>query len=197
MIARAIDRVLIAPNATPGERVVVYSTAVVGVIGASLLAADAGLSTLAVVVIGLFGFDLFGGAVANSTLSAKRLYFGPTQTHWHHLGFVAIHVQPFIFAWVGGYGWWNAAALYALALIGAVVIVMMPPTLRRPAAFAWVALSLLVPLDPPAALVWVAPVLLIKLLLAHLQPDGVSLESEKSDSRDEMRGPGYPAAMGS
>ncbi|QLY31005.1 hypothetical protein H0264_00950 [Nocardia huaxiensis] len=172
MTTLTLNERLIAPGATTGESLACYLTAAAGAIGAVLLALDAELPGLAVAVIALVAFDLCGGAVVNSTSAAKRHFHRPGRTRWHHLGFVAIHVQPFLLALVvPGFGWAAAGFVYALALGGAVAVLAAPVRLRKPVAFAWVTLAMLAPIGLPAALVWVTPVLLIKLLLAHLQPE--------------------------
>ncbi|MEV6769176.1 hypothetical protein AB0N05_11175 [Nocardia sp. NPDC051030] len=171
MNTRTLGDVLIAPGATPGEQLLGYGTALAGSALAVALAIHADLSILATIVIAFVAFDLCGGAVVNATTSAKRHFHRPGQTAWHHLAFVAIHVQPFLLAlFVPDFGWYRAAAVYGLALTGAIAILAAPAALRRPLAFAWVTLALLLPLGIPAVLAWVAPILLIKLLLAHLQP---------------------------
>ncbi|GAB4585449.1 hypothetical protein [Nocardia sp. IFM 10818] len=173
MNTRTLGDHLIAPDATRGEQLLCYGTALLGSAGAVALALRAELSVLAVAVIAVVAFDLCGGAVVNATASATRHFHRPGRAGRHHLTFVAIHVQPFLLALVvPDFGWLSAAALYALALLGAVFVLVVPAQLRLPAGFAFVTLALLIPLGLPAVLAWVAPVLLIKLLLAHLQPAG-------------------------
>ncbi|MEV0293019.1 hypothetical protein [Nocardia sp. NPDC050710] len=166
---------LIAPNATRGEVTASLSVACAGAALAFALAVHANLSMLCVAVIALVAFDMFGGAVVNATGAAKRWFHRPGRTSVHHLGFVAIHVQPFILASVvPGFGWLTAATIYAVALTGAVVVTTAPRPLRRPIAFGATAFGLMVVtsvLTVPHAVAWFAPVLLIKLLLAHLLPE--------------------------
>ncbi|MBL1073174.1 hypothetical protein JK358_02065 [Nocardia sp. 2] len=172
MNARTINDRLVAPDATAAESALCYLTAAAGSTGAVLLALDAGFPGLAVAVIALVAFDLCGGAVVNSSLAAKRHFHRPGRTHWHHLGFVAVHVQPFVLALVvPGFGWGSAALVYGLALTGAVAVLGAPQRMRKPVAFAWVTLALLIPVGLPLALAWVTPVLMVKLLLGHLQAE--------------------------
>lgn len=167
---------LIAPGSTAGDRVVCYGGALAGSVLATVIGARAGLSGLPLAVIAFVAFDLYGGAAANATAAAKRRFHGPGRTWRQHLGFVAIHVQPFVVALVvPGFGWGAAAGVYALAVSGAAVVLAVPAASRRPAGFAVTALAITVAvtlLDVPRELGWFAPVLLIKLLLAHLQPEG-------------------------
>lgn len=171
MSATLNDR-LIAPGATRAESLLCYGTALTGAVVAAVLAA--GLPLLAVCVITLVAFDLYGGAVVNATTSAKRWYHREGRRARHHLAFVAIHVQPFLMAWaVPGFTWGVAATVYGVTLAGAVIVVAAPAGLRRPAAFAVTALALAVlttVVSVPQEVAWFAPLLLIKLLLAYLQP---------------------------
>ncbi|MFI6538390.1 hypothetical protein ACIBHY_38465 [Nonomuraea sp. NPDC050547] len=170
---RTLDDRLIAPGATPRDRAVVYTSAVAGTVLATALAYGAGLSALPLVLIAIVAFDLYGGAAVNATTAAKRHFHRPGRTWRHHVGFVAIHVQPFLLALVvPGFTWTAAAVVYALALGGAVITVSVPSDVRRPVAFGCTALAigLALPLAIPAAIGWLVPVLFVKLLLAHLQP---------------------------
>ncbi|WP_280303375.1 hypothetical protein [Nocardia neocaledoniensis] len=166
---------LIAPGATRAEITLGFTVAACGAAGAAGLALRAQYPWFAVAVIVVLAFDLFGGAVVNAMGSAKRWFHRPGRAAGHHLGFVAIHVQPFLLAWaVPAFSWSAAATVYVLTLIGAVVVTATPTALRRPVAFAVTTLGLLVVtglLAVPAEVGWFAPVLMIKLLLAHLLPE--------------------------
>ncbi|MBN6042257.1 hypothetical protein [Amycolatopsis sp. 195334CR] len=168
-----VDR-LIAPGATRGEVAAGFGTAAAGAVLALFLAVDAHLPALAVVVVVVIAFDLFGGAVVNATGSAKRWFHRPGRTAVHHLGFVTAHVHPFVLALtVPGFGWTTAAATYGAVLAGAVLVEFAPAGLRQPVAFAVTALALTAVLGlapAPAAVAWFGPLLMIKLLLAHLLP---------------------------
>ncbi|MEU0544523.1 hypothetical protein ABZ319_32085 [Nocardia sp. NPDC005978] len=165
---------LIAPGATRGETGLALGTAFLGAAAAFALAVHAGYTALTIAVITFVAFDMFGGAVVNATTSAKHHFHRDSRTTRHHLGFVAIHVQPFLLAWATpGFTWATAAAIYATALCCALLITSSPPNLRRPSAFAVTTFALVCVtalLTVPQALAWFAPVLLIKLLLAHLLP---------------------------
>lgn len=134
---------LIAPGATRLEALVCYSSAAAGAALSTVLAARSGLSALPLAVIAVVAFDLYGGAAVNATSSAKRHFHRDGRTWRHHLGFVAIHVQPFLLALVvPGFGWWTATVIYALALVGAVVVLGVPRPVRLPVAFAVTALAI-------------------------------------------------------
>ncbi|WP_433491302.1 hypothetical protein [Nocardia grenadensis] len=165
---------LIAPAATRAEIVLGYTAAALGAMTVGSVAWHAGGSVVVVGVIALVGFDMFGGAVVNATASAKRWYHRPGRSSRHHLGFVAAHVQPFILALiVPGFGWWTAAAIYAIVFLAAVAVAFSPRGIRTPVAFAGAVFGVVIipsVFTVPAFLLWFAPVLLIKLLLAHLLP---------------------------
>lgn len=166
---------MIAPGATRGEVTIGFSSAFGGAALAFGLAVHADYSFIAILVITLVAFDMFGGAVVNATGAAKLWYHRRGRTSAHHLGFVAIHVQPFLLAWaVPDFTWLAASIIYCLALVGALVVTAAPPLLRRPIAFGATAFAIVCAtsmLTIPHALAWFAPVLLIKLLLAHLLPE--------------------------
>ncbi|MFI9509967.1 hypothetical protein [Nocardia sp. NPDC052566] len=173
-MSKVTDR-MIAPNATDGEVTLGFSAAFAGAAAAFLLAWHADLDLWRIVVVTVVAFDLFGGAVVNATSAAKCWYHRPGR-HWpHHLGFVAIHLHPFILALVvPGFGWAAAAIIYALILGGAVFVTFAPSLLQRPIAFCATAFSMVVVTsvqELPHAVAWFAPVLLLKLLLAHLLPE--------------------------
>ncbi|MFE3451722.1 hypothetical protein ACFXJ8_22640 [Nonomuraea sp. NPDC059194] len=165
---------LIAPGATRGEAVLSFGTAFAGGALSVALALTAALPAPAVAVIAVIAFDLYGGAVVNATHAAKLRFHRRGRTARHHVGFVAVHVQPFVLAWaVPGFTWTAAAVIYASALAAALAVTAAPLPLRRPAAFAATALALVwtTAVAVPGALAWFAPVLLIKLLLGHLLPE--------------------------
>ena len=59
--------------------------------------------------------------------AAKRGFHGPGRSSRRHLGFVVVHVQPFVLALVvPGFGWTVAAAIHGLVVAGAVVVLAGP-----------------------------------------------------------------------
>ncbi|QVQ51563.1 hypothetical protein J4H86_22685 [Spiractinospora alimapuensis] len=171
---RIID-ILIAPRATTGEIVVGFGAAFAGTALTLALALRSELPVVAIVVVGVVAFDLFGGAVVNATRSAKRWYHREGRTARHHLLFVACHIQPFLLALViPGFSWITATTIYAATLVAAVLVTAAPPSLRRPLAFTLVVLGLTLlatVASVPPVVAWFGPVLLVKLLLAHLLPE--------------------------
>jgi hypothetical protein len=120
----------------------------------------------------LIAFDIAGGIVTNATSAAKRWYHRPGQGFWQHLGFTAIHVYPFIIAWLFlGMDWSYGLIVYGYLLFATLVILLVPQYLQRPVAMAAYAGGLLValyvlPLIP--GLEWFVPFFYLKLLVSHL-----------------------------
>lgn len=189
---RRLDASMIAPEATFADRLLGYAAGVAGTIFAVVAGACSGWSPWALLVVGVIGFDLFGGATVNAMDAAKRWWHRPGRTSRHHLVFVAVHVQPFLVAWtVPGFGWWTALATYLTALAAAVVVLVAPASSRRPMGFALTTVALAVILavaHVPAAIAWFVPVLLIKLLLAHLQAEDVTSQPTGSTGSVERSG---------
>ena len=127
-------------------------------------------------VAALLAFDGVGGVVTNATDSAKRWFHRPGQTAAGHLAFASSHIGHFaLFAWLfpnAGLAWFAVAA--PILLFGAATVVTTPIALKRPVAFAALALSVLVTaflLPEVPGMDWVLPVFLTKLLVAHLVPE--------------------------
>ncbi|WP_460754219.1 hypothetical protein [Nocardiopsis oceani] len=177
------------PDPSPWEVTATLASALVGTLIAVGACLSAGLPWTATAVVGLVAFDFFGGAAATATAASKRRYHGPGRTLRHRLLFVAAHVQPFVLAlFVPGLGWWTAAALYLLALTGAVAVGLTPSTLRAPVALGATvtgSAAALVLLPVPGALVWLAPVMLVKLLIGHMLPGAEQRTAGEADHGTE------------
>lgn len=173
-VGRWFNDQLVAPGASSAELVVSYLTALVGAAFAVWLAVMSRFDPVAVVVLGLVAFDLFGGAVVNATAAAKRLFHGPGRSAGKRMLFVAGHIHVFLVALVvPGYSWLAAGLTYAMAVAGGLVVVAAPDDVRRPIAFSVTVLTIAICLTSvtmPVALLWLTPVLAIKLLLGHLLP---------------------------
>ncbi|GAB3209460.1 hypothetical protein ACQEU5_21000 [Marinactinospora thermotolerans] len=163
---------LVGPGATGAEYLLCAFAVAAGTLFALVAGIRAGLPAIPLAVTALLAVDLYGGAVANATRAAKRHWHRPGRTARHHLAFVAAHLHPFVLAWaVPGVGWATATLVYGMIVAGALAVLIAPPALRRPVAFAAavlvpVAVAALAP--PPAELAWFAPVLAVKLLPGHL-----------------------------
>jgi hypothetical protein len=134
--------------------------------------ADRDLAVWQFAVLMLLAIDLGGGVFVNASAAAKRWYHRAGVPGWHHWAFVAVHLHPFLVAWLfPEAGWRWAACLYTATVIAAAAVLCVPLYLRRPVAMALAALILAVlPLAAavPLHLAWIAPVFVIKLLIAHL-----------------------------
>jgi hypothetical protein len=173
---RGVADRLVAPGAAPAELVLAFGIAFAGAALAVAQLGGTGAPAVAVAVVAVVAFDLFGGAVVNATAAAKRRFHATGTSPLRRFLFVAAHVQPYLLALVvPGMSWTAAAAVHGLVVLAAVAVVLAPPGVRRPLALgAAVLVIAAVPLlvAVPAALGWVAPVLVVKLLLGHLLPGG-------------------------
>ena len=172
---RRIDETLIAPGATPGERLLGYGAGAVGSAFAAVLAIDAGLASWLVVVLALLGFDLFGGAVVNATRSGSKRFHGPSATRWSGLGFAIFHVHPLLLALIlpDEMPWLTAIVAYVGLLLATALIIGSSAQFHRPVAFlsASMLIAIVVAMLEPASVIgWVLPILSIKILLSHLLP---------------------------
>jgi hypothetical protein len=171
---------LLGTGAVPGERRLVGTATVATTAVAAAVAAAQEVTwswwqwTLVLVLT----VDVAGGVVANALGSAKRLYHSPVppglslpqRVLRSHVGFAAVHVQPFVLAVLlpdATLGW--AAAWYGVCLAGTAAVVRAPLYLRRPLAAAVVTVAVVAaPLAAgPAGLAWFGPVLALKLVAAH------------------------------
>lgn len=175
-IAGVWDR-LIGPGATVAESMLtaLWALACTAAAVAYALSSDLGWSPLQVVVVALVSLDVGGGIADNASNSAKEWFHRSAQGPKQHLLFVLAHVHPFVLALAfPALGWGTAAALYAYLLVAALVVVLAPLYLKRPAAFVLYCGALLLSLyvlDAPRGLEWFAPFFFLKLLLAHLLPE--------------------------
>ena len=176
-VAGLWDR-LIGPGATVAESMLTACWAMLcasAVVGYALLA-DLGWSPLQLAVAALIALDVGGGVSDNASNSAKRWFHRPGQGPKQHLLFVLAHVHPFVLALLfSGFGWGAAAALYTYLLAASVVVsVLVPLYLKRPVAFVFYCVAVLIGLyvlSLPPGLEWFVPLFFLKLLLAHLLPE--------------------------
>ncbi|WP_433696533.1 hypothetical protein [Nocardiopsis sp. CA-288880] len=194
---RGLATALVGPDPSPGETAATLVSAAAGAALAVGACLAAGLPAAATAVTGVVALDFFGGAAATSTAAAKRRYHAPGRAFRHHLGFVALHVQPFALAlFVPGFDWWTATALYLLALGCAAAVGLAPLPLRPPVAFCATATgsaAALLLLPVPDALSWLAPVMLVKLLLGHMLPGAARGAAERGAHGTEEGRPGGEA----
>lgn len=125
-------------------------------------------------------FDVAGGAIANALNALKRAYYSPPDPvrddkllraiKTRHYLFPALHLHPFLVAWLFEASLAYAVTLYLAPLAFAAFTDRGPVYLHRPASFLAVILVLLASLyafDPPAGMEWFAVVFAMKLIQAH------------------------------
>ncbi|WP_031468789.1 hypothetical protein [Sciscionella sediminilitoris] len=169
---RRLNAFTVAPGASGGELAVSYGAATIGLFGCLALGLTEQYGPVQLIVLLVLGFDLFGGAVVNATPAAKRR-FHTSGKPLRHIGFVAVHIHPFVLAALfPGFTWTAAALVYLVTLAAAVLTGLAPAELRAPLGFATagIAITVFVLLPGiPAALAWIAPLLVVKLILGHMQ----------------------------
>ena len=167
----------IGPGATRGETRLILLAGVGGVLVALGAARRAGVawSPWQWLLALAMALDMFGGAVANATSATKRWYHRPGQGPGQHLVFVAVHVYPFLVAWLyRGHDWGYGLLIYGYLLLATLILLGTPLYLKRPMALTLYLLGLAIPwllLSPTPGLVWFVPLLYLKLIVCHLVPE--------------------------
>jgi hypothetical protein len=129
-----------------------------------------------VLLAGVMGFDLVGGAVCNATDTTKAWYNRSAEGWRKHAMFVAPHVGYIVLvaALLRGpipdvrYG----IVVTSLLLVSAALVLASPPRLKRAVAagLCVAALGVVAAGGPTRGLEWFAPALFLKLLAGHLVP---------------------------
>ncbi len=172
-LAGAWDQ-FIGPGATRAEVLLQLAAAVAAPLALLIYARAVGIgwSPVQTIVALLLAFDLAGGVVTNATSSAKRWYHRAGQGFWQHLLFIAVHVHPFVVAWLFRDGdWVFAVVLYGYLLAAAVIVLRVPLYLQRPTALILFCGALLLNsyvFPPTPGLEWFVPLFYLKLLVSHL-----------------------------
>lgn len=129
-------------------------------------------TSLQYVVAAVIAFDIFGGAVANSTISAKRWFHRPGQGQLAILAFVAVHLLHFML--VGclfrSMDWTFVLATYSLLMAATVVVLNTPCTLQKPVAVLFICIAVATTsfyFSPTPGFDWFVPLIFIKLVLGH------------------------------
>ena len=131
-------------------------------------------------VAGLIGFDVLAGAVCNATQTTKNWYHSRHPSFLRTMAFILPHlgyIALIAWLWRGtrGFDFHYFAIFSASLLLSSVAVIVSPPRLAAPVAFAaflfdLVLINLAVGITP--GLEWFAPGLLLKLLIGHLVPPG-------------------------
>jgi len=164
----AWDR-LVGPGATRSENLGTAWVAFVGAGAAGGLAWLGGGTVLQIALAAGLGLDVVGGVWVNATTTARRWYHRPGGGRLASVTFAAVHVHPFVVAWLFGapLGW--ATVLYGGCLLATALVHRMPRSLQTPTALtACVAILTVATAAGDAPLVpWFAPALTLKLVAAH------------------------------
>lgn len=167
---------LAGPGATHGENVLNVAWMLLfpaGIVTYALATLE--WTPLQLAVVAVFALDLAGGVSVNASPAARRWWHRAGQGFKAHLGFVALHVHPFVLALLfTGFSWGSAALMYGYLLVAALAVLVAPQDLQRPVAFVVYTLALLITLyviSVPLGLEWFAPFYYLKLLVAHLPVD--------------------------
>jgi hypothetical protein len=161
----------VGPESTTADTAITLTLAASGALGAHRLARHRLTTASELVLDGLAG-DLWGGAWANNTRACTRWYERRGQTDRDHVKFAAVHMHPFVIAWMDhpqrARAWVWAAAHYG-HLLAATTLIRRQPRHRRVlgvvATAGGVALDRMV--GPSSAAPWFAPVFYVKLLIGH------------------------------
>ncbi len=176
---RRVNEFLVGPNASLSENAVTYSVAAVGMLGAGTMFwfADE-FAVWKLLVLLVVAFDLFGGAAANATNAARRLWHRPGASKSSFVLFTASHVHPIVLSFIfTGFDLVPGIVGYAAALVSVLLVLAVPRDVVRPVAYGACALSLLLVSALGGVawyLAWFLPVLLLKLTLSHVLPDGAT-----------------------
>lgn len=169
------------PGWSRSENLLLWTSTLVCSLFLPLWAAISGMdwSALQYILAFLLALDIIGGAVTMAAVPGKRWYHRPGQGAKEHLGFIVMHVHPFLVAWLfapAGEGmlWGYALTGYVFLLLATAGILLAPPRLKRPLATACLAAGCLLNglvVSPPPGMMWFLPVFYTKLLLSHLVPE--------------------------
>jgi hypothetical protein len=161
----------VGPDASRAENAGTIALAVAGAVFPPLLAPQRS-GALDRLVLGVLGADLWGGAWANNTPSCVRWYERGGQGVAEHLRFAALHLHPFVIAWLNHNGchapWWvRGAAQYGYLVVATMAIARLRGAKRRIAGLIGTAGGMAVgrALDGRPGTAWFASVYYVKLLL--------------------------------
>ena len=164
----------VGPGATRAELWLIVGSAVLGAVAIVAYALQQNLdwSSLQLGVAALLALDLVGGVVTNATTAAKRWYHRPGQGFRQHIGFVALHLHPFLVAWLfRDDDWAFGFVIYGYLLLASLLILRTQLYLQRPVAMGLTVVGLVIGLVvfvPTPGMAWFVPVFYLKLLVSHL-----------------------------
>ena len=169
-----LDR-LVGPGASGAELAFqfVFATLAAAVAIASAAARVSEWGVIHYIASALIAFDLAGGVVTTATPAGIRWHARSDLGRIHHLAFAAIHIVHLaVVAWLFRAFDLPFLALHAgLLLASAAAILAAPRYLRRPAAMALYAVTVVVVLyafEATPGLEWFLPLFYLKLLVGYL-----------------------------
>ena len=120
-------------------------------------------------------FDVVGGAIVFNTSQAKFWYHRPERKFWDFFRFNALHIHPFIIAWVffPHMNWIYGVSVYSVMIVSTVVVLLLPIRYKGIAAAIVVVAGCRVFEvfeGPPVGFLWFEPVYYMKVLLGHCVP---------------------------
>lgn len=146
--------------------------------------------------------DLFGGAVANATNSAKRQYFGPLSPDAGPAGrlvhrqllFAAMHVYPFLVVGLFPGGTWIWAIVVYGGMLASVTLLdrWCPVYLQRPVAVLILVAAIVgnALVAAPEGWAWFIPVFVAKLVVGHAVREEPYRPAETDSLADRPAGRG-------
>jgi len=143
-------------------------------------------SALQHIVAAILVIEVCGGAIVFNTPQAKLWIHREGRGFWHFLVFNALHVGPFVVAYLyyPKMNWSFALSVYGVMIVTTIVI------LKVPLRYKGIAASVVVVSGcrifeiieaPPPGFVWFEPVYYMKLLLLHTVPP-LSLKPQAGDA---------------
>lgn len=167
---------LVGPGTSKTENTLIlgFSFAFTGGVLAYAMYNNLGWNLLQIAVIVLFGIDIAGGVIANSTIPGSQWWHRSGQSDRAHIRFITLHIHPFVVAAVFPELTWVEAVIgYAFLLLAMGIVLRVPRRIKRPVAMGVFAVGLGVSLyvvAPPSGLEWFLPLLYLKLIPGHLVP---------------------------
>ena len=162
--------IIFGPGATAWE---IGLALVAGLLGAMTTCWYAAMTklewtSLQYAVAAVIAFDIFGGAVANSTLSAKRWFHRPGHGRLAIIAFVAVHMLHFVL--VGclfrSMDWAFVLTTYCLLMAATIIVLGTPGYLQRPVAVFFICFAVAMTsfcFSPTPGFNWFVPLIFIKL----------------------------------
>lgn len=125
-------------------------------------------------IMAFLAFDLVGGAIVNVSETTKCWHHSPQHNWRYHYGFIAIHLHPFLVAWLYGGSWSEATIAYGYLLIATPLILFVPCRLQKSIAITLYLGGLVLShylFQGIEGMGWFLPVYFLKLFVSYLPED--------------------------